>query len=107
MWEAKHTARWVGVIEGLEMYAELFLMHDINGLKLLALDGMTAMQLGISQMGAKAKLMDEINQLSKQPSADSRQLSWPTKVCCDQGNTGCPSICTGIAQARTVTQCTY
>ena len=74
-WDAKATARWVGIIEGLEEYAELFLMNQINGLKLLAMDGMVMMQIGVTQMGARAKLLDEINHLSGFPT-----VAQPTRV---------------------------
>jgi hypothetical protein len=65
MWTESDVARWLGVIEGLEIYAEMFKMAHINGLQLLAMDGMVMMQMGINQMGARAKLLDEINYLRK------------------------------------------
>ena len=111
-WDAKATARWVGIIEGLEEYAELFLMNQINGLKLLAMDGMVMMQIGVTQMGARAKLLDEINHLSEFPA-----VAQPTCNCCTdhetigfvcvQESTAYRSTCTATALARTCTPDTF
>ena len=69
-WDPKDVARWVGVIEGLEPYANNFILNEIDGLKLLAMgtgmDGGQAMMMcGIVSMGARAKFMDEVNFVKK------------------------------------------
>jgi hypothetical protein len=69
-WSPQETARWVGVIEGLEPYANNFITNDIDGLKLLAMgsgmDGGQAMMMcGIVSMGARAKFMDEVQFIKK------------------------------------------
>lgn len=69
-WSPQETARWVGVIEGLEPYASNFITNEIDGLKLLAMgsgmDGGEAMIMcGIVSMGARAKFMDEVMFIKK------------------------------------------
>ena len=69
-WTPPQCARWVGVIEGLEPYANSFIANEIDGLKLLAMgsgmDGGQAMMMcGIVSMGARAKFMDEVNFIKK------------------------------------------
>jgi hypothetical protein len=69
-WTPMEVARWVGVIEGLEPYANNFIVNEIDGLKLLAMgtgmDGGEAMMMcGIVSMGARAKFMDEVNFIKK------------------------------------------
>jgi len=69
-WEPKMVARWVGVIEGLEPYADNFIVGDIDGLKLLQMGtgmdgGFALMSVGITSMGARAKFMDEVNFISE------------------------------------------
>eukprot|EP01051_Picozoa_sp_SAG22_P018409 SAG22_NODE_3092_length_1947_cov_1.851190_1_plen_480_part_10 len=65
MWSPTEVARWVGLLEGLEEYAEVFVDNGIDGNKLLIMDGMQLTFMGIDAMGHKARFMDEIAYLRK------------------------------------------
>ena len=111
-WEPKMVARWVGVIEGLEPYADNFIVGDIDGLKLLQMGtgmdgGFALMSVGITSMGARAKFMDEVNFISERSLLRLAARRTAHADCrCAQRNTVCQSTCTDTSPVRTATRAT-
>jgi mitogen-activated protein kinase kinase kinase len=80
-WSDAHVARWLADIK-CAAYSQTFKTHDIRGDIILDLDHVSLIELGVSAIGDRLRILNAIKSLRQRAqgrSTPSLSLSWPPK----------------------------
>ena len=64
-WEPEEVAKFVGLVEGMEFFAQVFIDNHVTGLRFLRMNSAKLAQLGINTAAARENLTTEIALLRK------------------------------------------
>ena len=64
-WEPEEVAKFVGLVDGMEFFAQVFIDNHVTGLRFLRMNNAKLAQLGINTAAARENLTTEIALLRK------------------------------------------